>query len=104
MSETSAVESVLLELSHNLSTIVQRLDSLTETTKQQSVTTQNIAGQMQKLETQQLGFKSDIDRINSVVGTINPSSADSYVAPSLPVVSSTLGLVTAELHDQSVGG
>src|SRR5918994_885408 len=104
MSETSAVESVLLELSHNMSTIVQRLDSLTETTKQQSVTTRNIAGQMQKIESRQLGFESRLDSINSVVGVRSPLNADSYVAPSLPVVSSTLGLVTAELHDQSVGG
>src|SRR5688572_6442725 len=97
MSETSSVESVLLELSRNMSTLVQRMDNLAEVAKQQSV-------MIQKIETRQLGFESSLNSINSVVGVRSPVNADSYVAPSMPVVSSTLGLVTTELYDPSAGG
>src|SRR5687767_11858027 len=90
MSETSAVESLL-------STLIQRMDSMTDKVNQQSV-------MIQEIKTQQLGFESRLDSINSVVGARSPLNADSYVAPSMSIVSSTLGLVTAELYDQSAGG
>ena len=51
MSESITMESAMLELSRNMSKLVQRIESLT--------------GVVQNIE---LGFKSDLDRINTVVG------------------------------------